>query len=339
MTDDGDRAHAVRELGEKTTSLTVDLHELETSVRVVEKTVAAHGVVALRFAALSGEDLPPWEPGCHVDVVVDGVAERQYSLCGDPEDRSSYRLGVLRDEGGRGSSRHLHDVLAVGDELVLRGPRNNFHFREAPRYRFVAGGIGITPILTMVAAAEAAGADWSLLYGGRRRDSMAFLDELAAYGEKVLVRPEDDHGLLDLATYFADLEPGVLVYCCGPEPLLQAVESQASDWPARTLRLERFSPKAMAEPQGADSFEVVLDKSGKTLSVPPDKSILEVVREARVPVLSSCTEGTCGTCETAVIDGTPDHRDSILDEEERAENDCMMICVSRSLTPQLVLDL
>ena len=336
---DGDQAHAVRELGERTILRTVDVHELETPVRVVEKTVAAHGVVALRFAAVSGENLPPWEPGSHVDVVIEGVAERQYSLCGDLADRSTYRLGVLRDGGGRGSSRHLHDVLEVGDELVLRGPRNNFHFAKAPRYRFVAGGIGITPILTMVAAAEAAGADWSLLYGGRRRDSMAFLDELAAYGEKAMVWPQDENGLLDLATYLADVELGSLVYCCGPEPLLQAVESQASGWPAKTLRLERFSPKAMAEPQRADSFEVVLAKSVKTLTVPPDKSILEVVREARVPVLSSCTEGTCGTCEQAVLEGIPDHRDSILDDDERAENDCMMICVSRSLTPQLVLDL
>lgn len=314
-------------------------HELETRVRLIDKTAEADGIVSLRFEDVTGVDLPQWRPGAHVDVVVSDVAERQYSLCGDPADRSGYRIGVLRDEGGRGSSLYLHDRLRVGDELVLRGPRNNFQFAAASRYRFVAGGIGITPILVMVRAAEAAGAEWSLLYGGRRRSSMAFLDELEPFAGRVEVRPEDEYGLLDLAGFLGQPAAGTLVYCCGPEPLLQAVESLAAKWPPKTLRLERFSPKALTGPQRAETFEVELAKSGIILTIPPDQSILEVVREARVPVLSSCTEGTCGTCEQSVLDGTPDHRDSVLDDDEREEGDCMMICVSRSLTPRLVLDL
>jgi ferredoxin-NADP reductase len=226
----------------------------------------------------------------------------------------------------------------VGARLPVRGPRNHFPLVAAERYVFVAGGIGITPLLPMVAEAEQSGADWELFYGGRRRGSMAFLDELSAYGDRVVLRPEDEYGLLDLATILQP-RPGTAVYACGPEALLQAVEQHCAAWPPGSLHVERFAAKPVDEGAEATTFEVVCQRSGITVTVPADRSILEVVQEAGVNALSSCLEGVCGTCETPVVEGTPDHRDSLLSEEEKAAGDYMMICVSRSKSPQLVLDL
>ncbi len=236
-------------------------------------------------------------------------------------------------------SLFIHDALAEGAEIAIAGPRNHFRFVPAPRYLFIAGGIGITPILPMIAAAEAAGADWRLVYGGRTRSSMAFLDELAAYGDRVSLRPQDESGLLDLDALLGSPEDETLVYTCGPEPLLAAVEARMEAWPHGSLHLERFAPKPLAEPERAGSFEVVLAKSGRTLVVPSDRSILSIVEEAGVPVLSSCAHGTCGTCDTPVLEGVPEHRDAVLTDDEKAVNDCMMICVSRSLSDRLVLNL
>ncbi|MFD8484234.1 PDR/VanB family oxidoreductase [Streptomyces sp. NPDC059712] len=284
-----------------------------------------------------GEPLPAWEPGAHVDVVLGPGLERQYSLCGDPADRTRWRIAVLRETDGRGGSAHVHEEVRTGDKLRVRGPRNNFRLEPAPRYRFVAGGIGITPILPMLAAAEEAGADWSLLYGGRTRAGLAFTRELGRYGDRVTIVPEDESGLLDLAPVLDDLPPDTLVYCCGPGPLLDAVEARC---PAGRLRLERFRPKEAAVVAPAEAeFEVVLARSGRTVAVPPGVSVLDAVREAGVEVLYSCTEGTCGTCETEVVEGEPDHRDSVLTEEERAAGETMLVCVSRCRGRRLVLDL
>jgi cytochrome P450/ferredoxin-NADP reductase len=337
--DPGRRRSQVESVQHRTTAVTLAATELETPARVAARHEAADGVLALTLQRPDGSALPPWEPGSHVDLVLDGAPTRQYSLCGDPADHSTYRLGILRDPNGRGSSVFVHDRLRAGDPVLVRGPRNNFPLVDSPRYLFIAGGIGITPILTMIRAAETAGADWRLVYGGRHRASMAFLDELAEYGDRVSVRPQDETGLLDLATLLGSPQPDTLVYCCGPEPLLAAVEQHVTGWPPRTLHVERFAPRPQTEPVRADAFEVVLRRSERTLVVPPGRSVLSVVEEAGVGVLSSCAEGTCGTCETAVLEGLPDHRDSVLSDEERAANDCMMICVSRSCTERLVLDL
>ncbi|MEV5454957.1 PDR/VanB family oxidoreductase [Streptomyces sp. NPDC052535] len=296
-----------------------------------------HGVLALTLRHPLGEPLPAWEPGAHVDVVLGPGLERQYSLCGDPADRTRWRIAVLRETDGRGGSAHVHEEVRTGDKLRVRGPRNNFRLEPAPRYRFVAGGIGITPILPMLAAAEEAGADWSLLYGGRTRAGLAFTRELGRYGDRVTIVPEDESGLLDLAPVLDDLPPDTLVYCCGPGPLLDAVEARC---PAGRLRLERFRPKEAAVVAPAEAeFEVVLARSGRTVAVPPGVSVLDAVREAGVEVLYSCTEGTCGTCETEVVEGEPDHRDSVLTEEERAAGETMLVCVSRCRGRRLVLDL
>jgi len=323
-----------------TTRTTVREHEGDLVVR--EAAAAAEGVVALTLVDPDGETLPPWTPGAHVDLILGPGLIRQYSLCGDPAADTSIRVGVLRAPKSRGGSDLVHDALTPGATVRVRGPRNHFPLVASPRYRFVAGGIGITPILPMMAAATAAGADWTLLYGGRSRDSMAFLDELEQYGERVTLAPQDEVGILDLQALLGTPEPDTLVYCCGPEGLLAAIEAVChANWPPGSLHLERFAAKAQpADAARSDvTFDVILARSGLTLTVPPQKSIFEVAQEAGVSVLGSCLEGICGTCETAILEGEADHRDSILDEDERASNEYMMICVSRCKSGRLALDL
>jgi ferredoxin-NADP reductase len=331
-------AEHIDTLQHKTTSTTVVAREFEADVRVEEKREVAEGVVTLSLRSVEGHSLPGWTAGAHIDLILPDAPTRQYSLCGSPSEHS-YKVGILRDPNSRGGSMHVHDRLQVDDVMRIRGPRNNFALVESPRYIFIAGGIGITPILTMIAEAEKAGADWKLVYGGRTRSSMAFLDELAVYGDRVSVQPQEEVGLLDLDSLLGTPQADTLVYCCGPEPLLAAVEQRCASWPSRSLHVERFAPKAPTGPVFNDSFEVVLAQSDLTLTVPADRSVLEVVEEAGVHILSSCGEGTCGTCEVKVLEGEAEHRDSVLTDDERKANDCMMVCVSRSCSKRLVLDI
>jgi ferredoxin-NADP reductase len=315
--------------------------EYEADLVVAQRELVADGVVALTLTDANGRELPAWTPGAHIDLVLpDPSLSRQYSLCSNPADRHAWRIAVLREPKSRGGSEFIHDVLKTGDTVRVRGPRNHFALVDAPRYLFIAGGIGITPILPMIATVNAVGADWKLLYGGRRRASMAFLDELALYGDRVRVCPEDEEGLLPLGSVLSPPRDDTLIYCCGPEPLLVAVEGWAGSWPTGSLHFERFKAKPTeAAPAIAETFEVVLQRTGITVTVPPDKSILEVVEAAGLYVLSACREGICGTCEQQVIEGEPDHRDSVLTPAERETNEVMMICVSRCRSPRLVLDL
>ncbi|QSE90663.1 oxidoreductase [Rhodococcus pseudokoreensis] len=313
--------------------------DFEIDLVVSEKVTAAEDVVALTLRDPDGGPLPRWTPGAHIDLVLGDAPTRQYSLCSEVENRDSWRVGVLRNSNGRGGSRYVHDDLQVGDTIRVRGPRNHFPLAESPRYLFVAGGIGITPILPMIAAAEAAGAEWQLAYGGNRRASMAFVDELERYGNRVTIWPQDERGLLDLDGLLGTPLTNTKVFCCGPEPLLAAVEDRCEQWPSHSLHVERFNAKPIADSAEDAAFEVYLTQSDQTFVIPPDRSILDVVEDAGVAVQVSCGEGTCGTCETPVLDGEPDHRDTVLNDDERRANDCMMICVSRACTPRLVLDL
>jgi ferredoxin-NADP reductase len=313
--------------------------EVDLRLRVARRVDGAEGVVVLYLRDPDGADLPPWTAGAHVDLRLPGELTRQYSLCGDPAERDVWRIGVLREPESRGGSAHVHEELVEGAEVEVRGPRNHFPLVAAPRYVFVAGGIGITPILPMITAAVAAGAAWELHYGGRSRRSMAFLESLERLSGHLTVHPQDEVGLIDLDAILGTPRPDTLVYCCGPEPLLQAVEQRCADWPEGSLHLERFAPKDVGEPVLTGAFEVELSLSGLSLTVPPEKSVLQVVEEAAVSVLSSCTEGTCGTCETTVLAGQVDHRDSLLTPAEQAANDTMFICVSRAACPKLVLEL
>ena len=314
--------------------------EVDLRLRVARRTAGAEGVVVLELRDPTGADLPAWTPGAHVDLQLPGGLVRQYSLCSDPADRTMWQIGVLLEPAGRGGSAWVHDELLEGMDVDVRGPRNHFALVPSPRYVFLAGGIGITPIMPMAAAAERAGAEWEFHYGGRSRTSMAFVETLeAAHGPRVALHPQDEVGLIDLDRILGTPLPDTLVYCCGPEPLLRAVEQRCAAWPAGALHVERFAPKDVGEPVLTGAFEVELATSGLTLTVPPDRSILQVVEEAGIAVLSSCQEGTCGTCETGVLEGTVDHRDSLLTPEEQGANDTMFICVSRAACPKLVLEL
>ena len=304
----------------------------------------ADDILGLELADPAGEPLPAWEPGAHVDVTVRPGLVRQYSLCGDPADRAGWRIAVLREPAGRGGSAHLHDRVAAGATLTVGPPRNLFPLVAARRHLLIAGGIGITPLLTMAARLAAEGADWQLLYGGRRRDSMAFLDELARHGDRVAVHPQDTHGLLPLGTLLDGMRAagehlGTAVYCCGPPGLLTAVEQACAGWPAGSLRVEHFHPAQDAHQDGDREFELVLAASGRTVRVPPGGSVLAAVEAAGVEITSSCRDGTCGTCETPVLEGAVDHRDTVLTAAERAAGETMMICVSRAAGERLVLDL
>jgi ferredoxin-NADP reductase len=314
--------------------------ERRSDLAITARETRAEGVISLTLADPGGAQLPGWTPGAHIDLLLDD-AVRQYSLCGPPGDQHTWRIAVLLDQDGRGGSKRVHQMLKTGDQVAVRGPRNHFPLHAAPRYIFIVGGIGITPILPMIEVATEAGSDWRLYYGGRSRASMAFLDELEPYGERVTIWPDDEKGLLPLDDILADPAEDVLVYCCGPEGLLAATEQRCAAWPAGTLHLERFSAKPQPEPAAGEEapFEVVCQRSGLTVTVPPGTSIIDALDEQGVSVLSSCLEGVCGTCETQVLEGIPDHRDSLLSEDEREANEYMMVCVSRSKSDRLVLDL
>jgi len=312
--------------------MTTDLIPLRVAAR---RDVAAN-VVELRLIGADGSALPSWEPGAHIDLVLPGGVERQYSLCG-PRGSDAWAVAVLREPAGRGGSAYVHDELVVGAAVAARMPRHHFTFDPERPALFVAGGIGITPLLSMMAAAEAADVDWSLAYAGRSREAMAYLSRLEReYGARVAAYPATERRL-DLPQVLAEARgANRVVYCCGPARLIEDVERLSADAPAGSVRFERFEPKA-TEPHPEVAFEI--EAGGQVLTVPPDRSILEVCEDAGMLVLSSCREGTCGTCETPLLEGNADHRDSVLTPAEQAEDRSLMICVSRALSPRLVLDL
>ncbi|TWF95686.1 PDR/VanB family oxidoreductase [Saccharopolyspora dendranthemae] len=280
----------------------------------------ADGVAALTLRGTTGP-LAPWEPGAHIDVTLPNWLTRQYSLCGEPGS-AGYRIAVRRERLSRGGSEYVHDHLRPGKVLDISAPRNTFPLLPAPEYLFVAGGIGITPVLPMLRAAAASGATTTLAFAGR---STPFADELRrAHGERVRF------GRPDLPALAAALDPAALVYCCGPEPMLAEAEEV---FPADRLHVERFRPRARTfEPDTA--FEAVCARSGRTVPVEADESLLDALRFAGLPVAPGCREGVCGSCELRYLDGRPEHRDEIGAAEGR-----IYPCVSRSLSPRLTLDL
>ncbi|MEU0312871.1 PDR/VanB family oxidoreductase [Nocardioides sp. NPDC006273] len=266
---------------------------------------------------------------------------RQYSLCGNPDDRMTWRVAVLREENGRGGSRYIHEEVREGEQVLARGPRNHFPLLPGAGYHFIAGGIGITPLLPMMAQATRDGVDWHLTYGGRSKQSMAFADELEkTYPGRVTYHPQDVCGLIDLDTLLAGLQPSTEVYACGPGPLLDALAQRMADRP-ECLHLERFAPLKSKGPVERRAFDIELASSGRVLTVTPGESVLDVLLDNDVYIESSCEEGTCGSCETRIVSGEVDHRDAILSDAERAKGESLMVCVSRAAAtcPRLVLDL
>ncbi|WP_151773123.1 PDR/VanB family oxidoreductase [Streptomyces abyssomicinicus] len=316
--------------------------ETRIDLLVHRTTWEADDVLSVDLVHPEGKPLPAWTPGAHIDVHLGGLI-RQYSLCGDPADTGRYRIGVLKEPSSRGGSSHVHTKLRPGQTVTVKGPRNHFALDDAPSYLFVAGGIGITPILAQAREATARGRSWKLWHGGRTRSSMAFGAELLALGGPVVVHPQDEKGHLDLPAILAEAEadPDALVYCCGPEPLLAAIEAACEERGLRDrLRVERFAAVKAPAPEGGEkTFEVECARSGATVTVGPEESIVDALENAGVAVETSCRDGICGTCETRVLDGTPDHRDMLLSSDEQAAGASMMICVSRCASARLVLDL
>ncbi|WP_416382545.1 PDR/VanB family oxidoreductase [Nocardia beijingensis] len=298
----------------------------DTTIAAIDREAA--DVVSLTLRAAGGGPLPAWRPGAHVDVFLPSGRQRQYSLCGDPSDRFRYRIAVRLIPGGGGGSREIHQSLRIGDRLRIRGPRNAFTFVDAPSYLFLAGGIGITPIIPMV---EAAGTRGRLVYVGRSRETMPFLTDLPDAD----VRPDDEFGPPDVAALLARAEPGAAVYVCGPPPMLEAAQQCLFELnPTASLHTERFS--ALPVVDGAE-FDLTLARTGTTIRVAADETALTAIHRELPDVAYSCRQGFCGTCKVAVVSGAVDHRDRVLTAAER-ENQ-MLVCVSRAASEHLVVDL
>jgi len=297
----------------------------EIVILVDEVTPLADAVAGLRLVAADRAELPPWLPGEHLDLLLPSGRLRQYSLCGDPADRSCYRIAVRRIADGGGGSREVHDVLRTGSVLTVRGPRNAFPFITVERYLFVAGGIGITPIRPMVQDAIRRGADWSFVYTGRTRASMPFLDELTALDpRRVHIWPDDEFGVPSGAKILATAPDGAALYCCGPPPMVDAIRAEIPAENIATLHYERFSPPPVA---GGAEFEIQLARSGRVVAVGAEQSALAALRAVIPAVAYSCQQGFCGTCPVAVLDGQVEHHDRCLTDHDRESR--MAICVSR----------
>ncbi|GER22768.1 ferredoxin [Zafaria cholistanensis] len=314
---------------------------IDTTVHAVEH--VAEGVVSLVLRRADGRDFPAWGPGAHIDVHLGEDLVRQYSLCSAPSDLSTLRIGVLRVPDSRGGSKHVHQELAVGSSLAVSAPRNNFPLADSRKYLFLAGGIGITPIIPMIEAAEAAGREWTLHYGGRSRSTMAFADALVArYGEeRVRILAEDTEGRMDLQGILGMPRAHMQVYACGPGGMLSAVEDFCMGWPPGALHTERFVADALGAGANSEPFEVELARTGGTVTVDTNQTILEAVEQVGARVLSSCRAGLCGTCETRIVSGEPEHRDAVLTREDKESGEIMLVCVSRAAAgcSRLVLDL
>jgi len=312
----------------------------DLAVRVAAVEDVADGVRAISLVRRDGAALPPWDPGAHVDVLLPGGTMRQYSLNSDPDDLTSYRIGVRaipRELGGAGGSLAMH-ALRAGDELVLKGPRNAFPFIDSPAgYLFVAGGIGITPILPMLRDAVRSGLPWAFVYTGRTRASMPFLEELAeitaGHDDRVHLWPDDEYGVPDAGRILAVAPAGAALYCCGPIPMIETIRAAVPADNIDTLHYERFTPPPVV---GGRPFAVRLDRTGDLVEVGAQTSALAAIREVRPRVAYSCQQGFCGTCKVRVLSGEVEHRDRVLTPAERADH--MMICVSRA-AGEVVIDL
>lgn len=314
-------------------------------VTVARRRVEADGIISLELTPANGGELPPFEAGAHIDVQVPGGIVRQYSLCNVPGERSRYVLGVLREAASRGGSQALHERVAEGDALSISAPRNHFPMAPAAEYSLLlAGGIGITPILAMAEELSATGREFELHYCTRSAERTAFLARLrsASYVARVHFHYDDgpDEQKLMLAHLFATHSLSAHLYVCGPRGFMDWVisEARAQGWAEERIHREYFSNDVAPHPEDG-SFEVVLAKSGRSVRVGAEQTVIAALAAAGVEVPISCEQGVCGTCLTRVLEGVPDHRDLYLTPEEQARNDQFTPCCSRSKSARLVLDL
>lgn len=311
-------------------------------VQVADVRAEALDVMSLELRAVGGGQLPPFEPGAHLDLHLPNGLIRQYSLTNDWRERDRYVIGVARVADSRGGSSFVHSSIRSGAQLTIRGPINNFALDPAAeRFLFIAGGIGITPIMAMVRWCVANAKPWRLIYAARNRQRAAFYEELCGLArDSAQFHFDEECGqVLDVAQAIASWNQAEWVYCCGPAPLMDSVKALTEHLPAGTVRFEWFTTADTDEPQESNAFKVRLERTGAEFDIPEGKSILEVLEENGIDHPFSCREGLCGTCLTNVLSGDPDHRDYVLTDEERASGKLMTICCSRSKSPQLVLDL
>jgi phthalate 4,5-dioxygenase reductase component len=309
-------------------------------LRVTRAEKIADGIYLFEFRDAAGKPLPQFSAGAHITIRVPNGLLRKYSLCNDPKERDRYQVAIKREAEGRGGSSTLIDTVKAGDELMVTPPVNDFGLpQRAQDFLFIAGGIGITPIMAMIREVQAQGKNFRLFYCSRSPETTAFTQELSApeFAGKVVIH--HDHGnpacSLDLKPILAERKNREHLYCCGPRPLMEAVRKMTDHWSSTAVHFEAFSE---AETHKADDkpFRVRLARSGKVLDVPVTKTILEVLRENGVEVPSSCETGTCGTCRTKMLAGEADHRDLVLADHERADH--IMICVSRARSDEITLD-
>jgi tetrachlorobenzoquinone reductase len=315
-----------------------------TEVRIKRISFEAERINSYELVDPTGCDLVAFTAGSHIDLHLSNGMIRSYSLVNDPCERNRYVIAVNNDAAGRGGSRFVHETLRAGDIITISHPRSNFTLQEnAGHSVLIAGGIGITPLLSMIRRLEALGRSWELFYAARTRIAAAFLDELKALRpdlqENLHVNfdQEPSGRMLDLASIVKNAPGDAHLYCCGPVPMLEAFEAATQDWPAEQVHVEYF--KAKERPAVEGSFEVRLARSNRTIKVEAGNTILNALLDAGIAVNYACTEGVCGSCETRVVDGIPDHHDLFLGKAEQAANNTMMICCSGSKSGTLVLDL
>ncbi len=313
-------------------------------LRLRSITYEASSIVSFELRSPNDAELPPFTAGAHVDVQLPGGLIRSYSLVNPQEQRDRYLIAVNRDAASRGGSRFMHDNLKVGAMLSVSAPRNNFKLVEdAPSSVFIAGGVGITPILCMIERLTVLKRPWTLHYSARSRQTAAFLDRLHVLrgANAGTVNLNFDQGsaanMLDLGSLVAKVPADAHLYCCGPIPMLEGFERACGTLPPPRVHVEYFAAKEAPFAQGG--FVVELARSGKVIPIARGMTILDALLEAGVDAPYSCMEGVCATCEVKVLAGVPDHKDLVLTKEEQASNQVMMICCSGSKTDKLVLDL
>ncbi|CAH2913204.1 MAG: Flavodoxin reductases (ferredoxin-NADPH reductases) family 1; Vanillate O-demethylase oxidoreductase (EC [uncultured Paraburkholderia sp.] len=309
---------------------------------VTKKDQVAEGIFRFELRDEATRELPAFTAGAHLTVRAPNGANRNYSLCNDPDETDHYVIAVKRDTAGRGGSISMTDELAEGDRIEVSEPRNEFGLSERARsFLFVAGGIGITPVLSMMRHLKAtAGPRFKLYYVSRSPETTAFLDELSSPEWKPHVVIHHDHGDLanafDFWSIFEKPGSGAHVYCCGPRALMDGVRDMTGHWPTGTVHFESFGVDQSRASENT-AFSVKLQRSGRSFEIPKDRSILEILRDNGIRAPSSCESGTCGSCRTTLCAGEADHRDMVLGDDEK--RDQIMICVSRAKSGELVLDL
>ncbi|MBT4116832.1 MAG: oxidoreductase [Rhodospirillaceae bacterium] len=321
----------------------------EMQIKVADIQQLTTGIKKFEFEAVDGGELPEWQPGAHLIFVLDAHLHNSYSLSGDPTERGKYVTAVLREENGAGGSKHMHDKVSVGDVLTVQGPNNNFPLAEdAKSHLLIAGGIGITPMLAMGRHLKASGANVHLHYCTKSPEETAYMDEVkAVFGDDLTFHHDggDPANGIKLGDVLKTPADGAHLYICGPGGLLNAAREAASHWPDGSVHFELFaSAKAPGEapaaaPDGDHEFEIELKVTGKTFTVPTDKTIMEVLWDNDVEVMYACEEGWCGNCKTGLLGGAVDHRDEYLDDAERENH--IQVCISRAAPGEtkLILDI